>query len=88
MWGSPVWANQTGIRLIAVEVVRRAGRDDETLVLWDVDRSAELRRFELNSADKAEEDRDRLSLKGAPEAPALLEIAQRRLRACDGTEPR
>lgn len=82
-WGTTVWVNHDGTRVITAEAVRPGERGNEALVLWDVDRSAELRRIELVSVDKAEEERDLAAIKGSPGVPELLEVARRRLRVCE-----
>lgn len=82
--GPLIWINRSATRLMVPQGSPFSDSNPETLVLWDVDRSTELRRFGLSMWDKGEEDRDRASLKGSPSLSVLLEIAHRRLRACDG----
>jgi WD40 repeat protein len=83
---SLVWVNPTATRLMTNEAAHGGDLLDKSavLVLWDVDHSIELQRIELSSEDRAEEDRDIAALKATPSVPILLEIAHRRLRACNG----
>lgn len=82
--GPLVWIDRSATRLMVPQGSPFSESTPETLVVWDVDHSAELHRFGLSAVDKAEKDRDETGLKASPNLDLLLEVAHRRLRACDG----
>jgi WD40 repeat protein len=84
--GKLLWTNEHGTQAITLKHARPGRRDGGTLLRWDVDRKKVLASVGMDAADEAEEKADTAVLEHSPTAAQLLDIARRRLRACEARQ--